>query len=200
VRRLLPAALAACACLGAAAQSPRLPAPRPAPGVPVEAKKPGTNAALRDEILAMHDAHQNARQSKDAARMKELEARHLKRMKEIVAKHGWPTDTLVGEHGASAAWLLVHHADSDREFQLRVLKLMEPLVAKQEASGQLYAYLHDRTHKPQRYGTQGSCMGPGAWQPREMEDPKNVDARRAAIGLAPAKLIEYSMIVSQNCK
>jgi hypothetical protein len=198
MRLLLAAALAACVCLGAAAQSPRL--PTPAPKVPPEAKKPGTNAALRDEILAMHDAHQNARQAKDPARTKELEARHLKRLKEIVAKHGWPTETLVGEHGASAAWLLVHHAESDREFQLRVLRLMEPLVAKQEASGQLYAYLYDRTHKPQRYGTQGSCAGPGSWQPREIEDPKNVDARRANIGLAPAKLIEYSMIVGQNCK
>ena len=197
--RLFLAALAACAAFGAAAQVQTF-SSQPKNTVPPEATKPGTNAALRDEILAMHDAHQTARKDKDAARMKELEARHLKRMKEIVAKHGWPTETLVGEHGASSAWLLVHHADSDPAFQKRVLALMEPLVKKGEANGQLYAYLYDRTHKPQRYGTQGTCVGPGSWQPREMEDPGNVDARRAQIGLAPAKIIEYSMLVSQNCK
>jgi hypothetical protein len=196
MRRLL-AALAACLAFSVAAQAINAP---PRPNVPPEAKKPGTNAALRDEILAMHDAHQNARQAKDAARMKELEAKHLKRLKEIVARHGWPSETLVGEHGASSAWLLVHHADSDPAFQARVLKLMEPMVKKGEANGQLYAFLYDRTHKPQRYGTQGSCSGPNSWQPREMEDPKNVDARRAEIGLAPAKLIEYGMLVSKSCK
>ena len=189
--RLLLAVALACLGLAAGAQQNK---------VPPEAKKPGTNAALRDEILRMHDAHQDARASKDAARMKALEARNVKRMKEIVAKHGWPTETLVGEHGASSAWLLVHHADGDRPFQLRVLELMQPLVKQGEASGQLYAFLYDRTHKPQRYGTQGTCKGPGSWQPREIEDAQNVDARRAEIGLLPAKLIEYSMIVSQNCK
>lgn len=196
--RGLLAALAACLCLAGVAQAQRL--PQEAPKVPPQAKKPGTNAALRDEILAMHDAHQSARQAKDKARMKALEAKHLKRMKEIVAKHGWPTETLVGEHAASSAWLLVHHAEDDAAFQQRVLRLMEPLVARQEVSGQLYAFLHDRTHKPQRYGTQGTCVGPGMWQPREMEDPKNVDARRANMGIFPVPLREYAIMVGQACK
>ena len=196
--RALVVAFAACLCFAGAAPAQRL--PQEAPKVPPEAKKPGANAVLRDEILKMHDAHQEARAAKDAARIKALEARNLKRLKEIVARHGWPTETLIGEHAASSAWLMVHHSEGDPAFQQRVLKLMEPLVAKGEASGQLYAFLYDRTHKPQRYGTQGTCSGPGAWQPREMEDPQNVDARRAQMGLLPVKLLEYSMIVSKSCK
>jgi hypothetical protein len=170
------------------------------PGVPFTAKREGTNVALRDEIMKMQDAHLDARKSKDAARIRQAEARHLKRLKEIVARHGWPTETMVGEHAASAAWLLVHHAEGDPDFQRRVLDLMYPLVAKNEANGQLYAYLYDRTHKPQRYGTQGSCVGPGQWQPRAIEDPARVEERRREVGLSPAKLTEYAAIVSGNCR
>jgi hypothetical protein len=170
------------------------------PGVPFVAKREGTNAALRDEIMKMHEAHLDARASKDPARIKQAEARHVKRLKEIVAKHGWPTETMVGEHGASAAWLMVHHAESDPDFQRRVLELMEPLVPKKEANGQLYAYLYDRTHKPQRFGTQGSCVGPNQWQPRAIDEPARVEERRREMGLMPEKLVEYAAIVSRNCK
>ena len=170
------------------------------PGVPFTAKREGTNAALRDEILRMHDVHLDARASKDPARIRQAEARNIPRLKEIVAKHGWPSETLVGEHAASAAWLMVHHSEGDAAFKRRVLELMEPLVHRNEANGQLYAYLYDRMHKPQRYGTQGSCVGPGQWQPRAMEDPARVEERRREIGLSPAKLTEYAAIVSRSCK
>lgn len=170
------------------------------PGVPFTAKREGTNAALRDEIMKMQDAHLEARASKDPSRIKQAEARHVKRLKEIVAKHGWPTETLVGEHAASAAWLLVHHAEGDPGFQRRVLELMEPLLRRNEANSQLYAYLYDRTHKPQRYGTQGSCVGPGQWQPRAIEEPQRLEERRREIGLSPAKITEYAALVSRNCK
>jgi hypothetical protein len=94
----------------------------------------------------------------------------------------------------------VHQSESDPQFQRRVLSLMQPLVKRGEANGQLYAYLHDRTHKPQRYGTQGACTGPGQWQPRAMEDPDRVDDRRREIGLSPVRLMEYAMMVGKNCK
>ena len=170
------------------------------PGEPFHARREGTNAALRDEIMKMHEAHLDARASKDAARIRQAEARHVKRLKEIVARHGWPTETLVGEHAASAAWLIVHHAERDAAFQRRVLELMEALVPKGEANAQLYAYLYDRTHKPQRYGTQGSCVGPGQWQPRAIEDPSRLEERRREAGLSPAKITEYAAMVSRNCK
>lgn len=189
--------------IGFAAMAGLLPVPLAAqvpPGHRLEAKRPGTDAALRDELATMQEAHISARESKDRARIKETEAKNLKRLKAIVAKYGWPSETLVGEHAASSAWLIVHQSESDPDFQRKVLGLMEPLVRKGEANGQLYAYLYDRTHKPQRYGTQGSCTGPGQWQPRAMEDPDRVDERRRDLGLSPARLMEYAMMVGKNCK
>ncbi len=156
---------------------------------------------LRRELLEMTRIDQDARNQRDAKIMLAVDTRNTSRLKDIVAKHGWPTISLVGEDGARAAWLLAQHADADPSFQLEVLQLMEPLLAKKEADGKLFAYLFDRTHKPQRYGTQGSCSGSGVWSPREIEDAPNVDKRRATVGMVPEKLADYAQFVGRNaCK
>ncbi len=156
---------------------------------------------LREEIRKMHDAHQEARNPYDAQRIAATEERNIARLKEIVSSRGWPTISMVGEEAASSAWLLVHQSQRDPQFQLKVVALMEPLVARKEVNPQVYAYLYDRTHKPQRYGTQGSCLAPGVWQPREMEDPQRVDERRAKLKLTPVVLKEYALQVgAQSCK
>jgi hypothetical protein len=124
----------------------------------------------------------------DLALMKaveELDHKNTARMKEIVAQHGWPGKSLVGEDGARAAWLLVQHADDALTFQQQCLALIEPMVALGEVRPQDLAYLRDRLSvhekRPQRYGTQ---FGPDG-EPLPIEDPANVDARRAAVGLEP---------------
>lgn len=156
---------------------------------------------LREEIMKMHDAHQEARHPYDAQRIAATDERNIARLKEIVARRGWPTLSMVGEEAASAAWLLVHQSARDPQFQLKVVSLMEPLVARKEVNPQVYAYLYDRTHKPQRYGTQGRCLAPGVWQPREMEDPPRVNERRAKLKLTPVQLKEYALQVgAQSCK
>jgi hypothetical protein len=83
----------------------------------------------------------------------------------------------------------VQHADNDREFQKSALAMMEPLLKAGEASATNAAYLYDRTHIPQRYGTQGHCIAKGVWAPQDIEDPEHVDQRRAAVGLPP--MTEY---------
>jgi hypothetical protein len=107
-------------------------------------------------------------------------------MKTLVAQHGWPTITLVGPQASSSAWLLVQHADDDPVFQLKMLRLMEPLAAKGEVSPQNYALLYDRVMLQmagtQRYGTQLSCAT-GRWQPFPLEDAAKVEGYRRAAGL-----------------
>jgi hypothetical protein len=108
-------------------------------------------------------------------------------LKAIVAKQGWPRISVVGERAAGAAWLLVQHADADPAFQLRVLRLMKPLIAINEVSKKDYAYLYDRvmlklTGK-QLYATQMRACANGRRQPQPLDDPPNVDARRKAMGL-----------------
>ena len=159
---------------------------------PIESTQP-TQPALREELLAMRERDQAARQATTQADMQQwaaIDAAHLVRIKAIVAHFGWPTVSMVGKDGARAAWLLVQHADRDQPFQNRVLAMMEPLVAEGEASGVNYAYLYDRTHYPQRYGTQGTCVNARAWEPFEIEDLASVNARRRALGLM--SMAEYA--------
>ena len=104
-----------------------------------------------------------------------------------VGEKGWPTISEVGEKGANAAWLLAQHADRDPVFQLRALRLMEPLVAQGEVSKSNFAYLYDRvmlklTGK-QRYGTQwGACEG-DVRQLQPLEDEARLAELRAEMGL-----------------
>jgi hypothetical protein len=113
-------------------------------------------------------------------------------LKAIVQQHGWPGRALVGEAAASAAWLLVQHADHDAAFQRECLGLMEKAVECGDASAKDWAYLTDRVlraeGRPQRYGTQFTD-GPEGPEPQPLEHPERVDERRAGVGLGP--LEEY---------
>ncbi|MCP3058380.1 hypothetical protein LXT21_06330 [Myxococcus sp. K38C18041901] len=151
--------------------------------------------ALRDELLARMEVDQQVRMTlmrsnfQDEAAKKKLEevdASNTAWLKDVIAKKGWPGQALVGKKASFAAWLLVQHADKDVAFQEQVLPMLEQAVARGEGSKQNLAYLTDRvlvnTGKPQRYGTQMEEVN-GQMEPRNLEDPANVDARRAAVGL-----------------
>ncbi|MCH7905058.1 MAG: hypothetical protein IH944_10905 [Armatimonadetes bacterium] len=122
-----------------------------------------------------------------AKEVAQVDKANRERLKEIVAEHGWPTYALVGATAAHAAWLLVQHSDRDIEFQKKCLALMEPLVEKNQVGKSDFAYLWDRVAvnggKKQRYGTQIESKD-GKWQPKPVEDPKNLDKRRAEVGLS----------------
>jgi hypothetical protein len=158
--------------------------------------------ALRAELLELRRIDQEVRTSDRiaASEMGEVDSRNTARLKAIIAEYGWPTKSMVGNDGASAAWLLAQHADRDPEFQQSVLVMIEKLLSRGEAKSSDYAYLYDRTHSPQRYGTQGTCVAPGKWEPREIENPETVDDRRASMSIIPAKLADYIERVSTLCK
>jgi len=124
----------------------------------------------------------------EGKKTKAIDEKHRQRLTEILDEHGWPGNLLVGRDGSNAAWLIVQHADADVEFQKRCLELMEAAPAG-EVELIWIAYLTDRVlvneNKPQRYGTQ---LGEN-FEPRPIEDPENVDRRRAEVGLPP--LAEY---------
>lgn len=166
---------------------------------------PRHDPALRRELLAMRDRDQEARQRLmanhrpgeplDHALVEDVQAvdwAHIARMQVIIAEHGWPGRSLVGKDGATAAWLLVQHADADRAFQERCLALLETAVAAGEAEPSELAYLTDRLRcgagLPQVYGTQ-LREHEGTYIPLPIEDEVNVDVRRAAVGLG--LLAEY---------
>ncbi len=103
---------------------------------------------------------------------------------ELTERVGWPGRTLVGEDGADAAWCLAQHADWHPEHQRKFLELLRAVVAAGEASAGNHAYLEDRVRvhdgQPQRYGTQFIQDAQGL-RPQPIEDPENLDQRRAAV-------------------
>jgi len=123
-----------------------------------------------------------------------INVEHVRRLKRILDEYGWPTISMVGEDGADAAWLIAQHADREPVFQKRVLEMMYPLLSVDEVTPETYAYLYDRIHVPQRYGTQGECHGVGDWRPREIENLQGVDKRRHEMGMST--LQEYIDTVS----
>ena len=117
-----------------------------------------------------------------------VDAANAQRMEEILDEYGWPGWSLVGEDGATAAWVLIQHADLRLPLQKRGLALLTAAVAANDASPGDLAYLVDRVRvaegKPQVYGTQVEGDENGNPVPRTpIEDPEHVDERRAAVGL-----------------
>lgn len=112
-------------------------------------------------------------------------------LKAQVALHGWFTPERVGQQASETAWLLVQHADRDPAFQAEILSFLKTDATPSGRKN--YAYLFDRVavnaSRPQSYGTQGRCVGPGRWEPLEVEAPDQLDVRRASVGLPP--LAEY---------
>jgi hypothetical protein len=121
-------------------------------------------------------------------------------MKKIVAKTGWPKISQVGEEAANNAFLLVQHADDDPAFQLQVLRLMRPLVAKHEVAGESFALLSDRVSLvvsgKQRFGSQMTCVK-GHLGPQALEDPARLDQIRKSVGLLP--MSEYKKLLPPTC-
>lgn len=138
-----------------------------------------------DERSAFSEQQMKRWQSVDATNTAELKA--------LMKVYPWFTISEFGSEASQNAWLLVQHADQDAPFQRQVLTILEPLAAKGETNPKNFAYLFDRVassfqnpagRKPQRYGTQGVCTGPGTWEPLPVENPEKLDERRATMGLS----------------
>ena len=143
-----------------------------------------SHQAIADEIIAMSEADQAMRNSETWD--ESIDVKNTQRMKEIIAAIGWPTISKVGSQASFMAWLLIQHADRDNEFQQFCLALMKAEPAN-EVERQNIAYLEDRVrvhqNQPQIYGTQFYTNEQGELAPSPIEDPENVDKRRAEVGL-----------------
>jgi hypothetical protein len=157
---------------------------------------------LRAELLSRQDEDQRVRRlaarsdQPGRLRISEEHATQWQRVDDsnstwlarVVAEGGWPGRSMVGDEGASAAWLLAQHADRQPQTQHAFLDAMRAAVADGEASPAEAAYLEDRVRKnaglPQIYGTQFTVSGDG-FGPYLIDDPENLDRRRAAVGLEP---------------
>ena len=159
----------------------------------------GSNPELRDELLGMMEKDQEVRkrwvransdrdaQAEIQPEIRAVDAANSAQLRGIIAKHGWPGISLVGKKGAGAAWTIVQHAEP--LFQRQCLEAMKTAAKTGDMPWPLVATTIDRVlvgeGKRQLYGTQFD----GHMEPLPIEDEKNVDKRRAEVGLPP--LAEY---------
>jgi hypothetical protein len=129
----------------------------------------------------------------------QIDHSNTKWLKEVIDKYGWPCRSMVGDDGAHSAWLLVQHADNDREFQKSCLEMMKKLAPQGEVSKSDLAYLTDRIlvaeNKKQIYGTQFHSVS-GKMEPAPIEDEENLDKRRKEAGLP--SMAEYRQVVEKT--
>lgn len=154
--------------------------------------------SISRELISMEARDQVLRSAQhvDVNEIIRVDAENTAALARIMDLVGWPSISLYGKEAADAAVLLAIHADQSPEVQRRALELMQPLVESKEADPQKFAYLWDRVHVPQRFGTQGGCVD-GQWVPNEIEEPEQVDKRRSVIGMAP--IAEYIKLISEMC-
>ncbi|MHB1299185.1 MAG: DUF6624 domain-containing protein [Gemmatimonadaceae bacterium] len=174
-----------------------------------ESAESSWDASLKSELLDRVAADQAARErmvsamraggtpdSTAMAHLATVDSANTAWLQDMIDRHGWPDSTVVGADGASAAFLLVQHADRDTAFQARVLPSLEAAFRRGQAQGQHVALLADRLARargePQVYGTQ-AALRDGRMAVGPIRDSSEVDARRAAMGLPP--LAEYLRVL-----
>ena len=114
------------------------------------------------------------------------------KVESFLDKYGWLGADVVGRQGNSTLFLVIQH--SDQGTQEKYLPMMREAVKNGKATGSSLALLEDRVAlgqgKKQIYGSQiGRNNYTKLYYVLPLEDPNNVDKRRAEVGLQP--LAEY---------
>lgn len=112
---------------------------------------------------------------------------NLKKILAILDKYGWMGPEEVGSQGSQTIFLVIQHADL--EIQQKYLPVMREAVKNRKAQPSALALLEDRVAlrlgKRQVYGSQIGMDKDGKAFVSPLEDPDNVDKRRAEVGLGP---------------
>lgn len=128
-----------------------------------------------------------------------IDERNRNRLKEIFKEHGFPTRKLVGRDAMFGIFLMIQHADGDKEWQRSQLKNIEEAVKHEDLDGQCYAYLYDRikvnSGEKQLYGTQFAKVDPinKVVELAQTEDVENLNKRRRELGLMPIEIYKRFM-------
>jgi hypothetical protein len=113
---------------------------------------------------------------------------NLVKIKSILDQYGWLGADVIGVQGNSTLFLVIQHADIAT--QEKYLPMMREAVKNGKAKASELALLEDRVAlrqgKKQIYGSQvGRDPDTQLYYVLPLEDPDNVDKRRAEVGLQP---------------
>jgi tetratricopeptide (TPR) repeat protein len=120
--------------------------------------------------------------------MIKIDSINLQKIENILDKKGWVGKDVVGEQASMTIFLVIQH--SDLETQKKYLPMMREAVKKGIANAANLALLEDRIAlregRKQIYGSQLYYdEKEGKYRVSPIEDPDNVDRRRAEVGLGP---------------
>ena len=113
---------------------------------------------------------------------------NLIKITKILDTRGWLGPDIIGEQGNLTLFLVIQHADIDT--QIKYMPMIREAVKNGNAKPDQLALLEDRIAmrqgKKQVYGSQ-VMVDPetGEYYVSPIEDPENVDKRRAEVGLQP---------------
>jgi hypothetical protein len=120
--------------------------------------------------------------------IQEKDSLNLIKIKNILDYYGWLGEDDIGRQGNTTLFLVIQHADLAT--QEKYLPMMRDAVKNKKANPGSLALLEDRVAlrqgKKQIYGSQiGRDPVTNAYYVSPLEDPDNVDKRRAEVGLSP---------------
>jgi hypothetical protein len=128
----------------------------------------------------------------------EKDSINLIKIKLLLDKYGWLGTDVIGEQGNSTLFLVIQH--SDIATQEKYLPMMREAVKNGKAKGSALALLEDRVAlrqgKRQIYVSKiGRENDTKLYYVSPLDDPDNVDKRRAEVGLQPlADYVNYWQI------
>ena len=143
--------------------------------------------AIKEELNAILKRDQKTRTGEDsAAFMNYIDSCNLVKVEALIAKYGWLGKSVIGPYANSALFFVIQHADLST--QLKYFPLLQKSVEEGESKPSNLALLQDRIlmrqGKKQIYGSQVVFnKTTGAQEFHPIEDEKNVDARRAKMGM-----------------
>ena len=170
----------------------------------VDAREANYDKPLQAKLLALLEEDQNIRKEyikaqKDYGNQSKIvdslgkvmmhkDSINLGKVTEILDKYGWVGVDKVGGQANQTLFLVIQH--SDLKTQQKYLPMMREAVKNNNASSSALALLEDRVAlgegKKQIYGSQiGYDNNTNTEYVLPLEDPDNVDKRRATVGLGP---------------
>lgn len=119
--------------------------------------------------------------------VKEKDSINLMKVEKILEQYGWLGPDVIGPEGNRTLFLVIQHADI--KTQEKYLPMIREAVKNHKASASNLALLEDRIAlrkgNMQIYGSQIGYEKDGGSYVLPLEDPDNVDKRRATVGLGP---------------
>lgn len=150
-------------------------------------------AAIKKELTVILERDQKTRTGADStAFVRYIDSCNQVYVKGLIDKYGWPGKSFVGAKGNQTVFLVIQHADSAT--QEKYFPQLQQSVMQKESSVTDMAMMQDRIlmrrGEKQIYGSQIVTDGNGGWKFYPIEDEKNVNIRRAKIGMQPIE--EYA--------